>query len=290
MFGYVVPDKMNMFMKDFYAYKAYYCGLCKSIGKKCGQCMRFTTNYDVTFLNIFLHAVMGIVPEYSNETCILSPFKKKSIVKNDSLTEKVVDVNTLLTHYKLVDDKTDDKNLAKAFADRTIVRRRYKMAKANLQEIDKFYDEAYARLRELENSSCESVDRLADPFAQMLRYTVRYLSGDKYTEELGELFYCLGRWVYFMDAIDDVDDDFKDKSFNPFLVGYDYIDRQTFLNDNKDLLEMLLQGAYNRMSECYKSIKIDTNEGIITNILWYGISMRTKEILGRTTKCKTIRI
>ena len=52
MFGYVIPDKPNMFMKDYSLYRAYYCGLCKAIGERCGETMRFLTNYDVTFLSL----------------------------------------------------------------------------------------------------------------------------------------------------------------------------------------------------------------------------------------------
>ena len=33
MFGYVRVDKPNILIKDFATYKAYYCGLCKTISK-----------------------------------------------------------------------------------------------------------------------------------------------------------------------------------------------------------------------------------------------------------------
>ena len=73
MFGYVIPDKMNMFMKDYYNYKAYYCGLCKRIGKDCGQLMRISTNYDMVFFDMFCHSIMEIKPTYHDEPCILYP-------------------------------------------------------------------------------------------------------------------------------------------------------------------------------------------------------------------------
>ena len=117
MFGYVIPDKMNMFMKDYYNYKAYYCGLCKRIGIDCGQLMRISTNYDMVFFDMFCHAVMEVSPKYHDEPCILSP-KKKTVVKGDELTDKVVDINTLLMYYKLLDDKLDSKkaDIAKSLA------------------------------------------------------------------------------------------------------------------------------------------------------------------------------
>lgn len=289
MFGYVIPDKPNMFMKDYYNYKAYYCGLCKSIGEKCGQCMRFTTNYDVTFLNILAHAVKGIEPVYHNEACILSP-KKKQIVVNDDLTKQIVDINTLLTNYKLIDDKEDGGISAKAIAKKLVVNKRYKKARAKFPELDLCYNESYSKLRKLELENCESADRLADPFATMLKESIKALLNSDYNEYIGNLLYNIGRWVYFMDAIDDIEEDYKKKQFNPFLVNYNFVDKETFLKDKGDDLDFLLMSAYNNICDNYNNIEIKVNEGVLTNILWYGILSRTKEIFGRTTKCKRIRI
>lgn len=53
MFGYVIPDKPNMLVKDLSEYRAYYCGLCKAIGKSYSEKARFLTGYDCTFLAAF---------------------------------------------------------------------------------------------------------------------------------------------------------------------------------------------------------------------------------------------
>ena len=37
MFGYVTPCKMEMKIKDYEKFKAYYCGLCNSIKNNYGQ-------------------------------------------------------------------------------------------------------------------------------------------------------------------------------------------------------------------------------------------------------------
>jgi len=77
MFGYVIPDKLNMFMKDYYSYRAFYCGLCKSIGKRCSQLMRIGTTYDMTFLNVLAHAVADEEMEMKLGTCVLNRVQKK---------------------------------------------------------------------------------------------------------------------------------------------------------------------------------------------------------------------
>ena len=40
MFGYVRPDTPYLYVKDQTLYEALYCGVCKGIGKTCGQMAR----------------------------------------------------------------------------------------------------------------------------------------------------------------------------------------------------------------------------------------------------------
>ena len=62
MFGYVVPDKMNMFMKDYYGYRAFYCGLCKSIGKRCSQLMRINVYLYTSYIGQCRHNFRASAP------------------------------------------------------------------------------------------------------------------------------------------------------------------------------------------------------------------------------------
>ena len=79
MFGYVIPDKPNMLVKDLSEYRAYYCGLCKAIGKSYSEKARLLTNYDCTFLAAFLHNLYVEMPKFNDEVCILNPVKKKTV-------------------------------------------------------------------------------------------------------------------------------------------------------------------------------------------------------------------
>ena len=291
MFGYVIPDKMNMFMKDYYNYRAYYCGLCKRIGKDCGQLMRISTNYDMVFFDMFCHAVLDVKPQYNDEPCILSP-KKKRVTIGDELTDKIVDINTLLIYYKLLDDKLDSKkaSISKSLARNLVVSGKYKKAKNNFPALDSFLDREYARLRQMENENKASIDMLADPFANMLREAGKTILGDKSTSYIEDMFYFLGKWVYIIDAVDDTENDFKNKEFNPFFVGYEYQNQDKFFEDRGKELEFLLKSSYNSICNAYKNIELKFNKGAITNIIWYGILMRTEDILGRKGDCKKIRI
>lgn len=290
MFGYVIPDKMNMFMKDYYGYRAFYCGLCKSIGKRCSQLMRINTTYDMTFLNILAHGVTDVEIEMKMGKCVLNMVQKKLIAKTDALTEKIVDIGTILAHYKCVDDIIDDKSLSKRFIDRAVIRRHYKKARKNYSDLDAYIADRYAALGELEKNRESSIDRVSHPFGETMVRIGKEVFGDNYTPEVSNLLYNMGKWVYLADAIDDVDDDFKDKKYNVFLIGYDYKDKATFLEEKKETLEFVMMSCYNTICNDFDKIEVKKYEGILTNILWYGMLNSTKELLRRTEKCKKVRI
>lgn len=289
MFGYVIPDKPNMFVKDFTLYKAFYCGLCKTIGKKCGQLMRFSTNYDITFLDVLAHAVLDKEIVISDETCILNPLKKRSIVKTDEISCQVVHINNILSHYKCVDDVLDNKSFGKKFVDKIILKRHYNKSKKAYPMLDKVIDSEYKQLRELEKQNCGVIDKVCDKFANIMVQVGQTVFEQNFTDDLKSMLYNIGKWIYLADAIDDVQDDFKQKKYNMFLVDYDFIDKETFLNDKKQLLEFLLNGCVDSIVNAFDNLKINRYEGVLTNIFWYGIKNSTEDLLRRTKKCKMTR-
>lgn len=280
MFGYVLVDKPNMYMKDFTMYKAFYCGFCKGVGKKCSQIMRFTTNYDMTFFDILLHSVYDKEPVIKNEVCVLNPLKKKSICKSDELTEISIDVNNILLHYKLRDDIYDSKSGKGKFIDGALLRRHYKKSAARQPEVDKLCADNYTELRRLEKEKCDILDAVAHPFAQIMKGITQITFKDKYDENIGELMYNLGRWVYFCDAADDIEDDYKKNQYNPFLIGYDYKDKATFDKDKGEEIAFVLKSAYNAICKAFEGVKTPRYEGVLTNIIWYGLLGTTNKIIG----------
>ena len=63
---------------------------------------------------------------------------------------------------------------------------------------------------ELEGQHTKSIDAAAEPTAAALQKMVAMLSSDPVEKRVLERFgYLLGRWVYLMDALDDLEDDAK---------------------------------------------------------------------------------
>ena len=47
MFGYVLPLTAELKVREWHAYRAYYCGLCKELKREYGFLSRFLLNYDL---------------------------------------------------------------------------------------------------------------------------------------------------------------------------------------------------------------------------------------------------
>lgn len=281
MFGYVTPDKPNMYIKDYTMYKAFYCGICKKTGKMYGQLMRFTTNYDITFINILLHNILEQKVEIINQTCILNPIKKKSIVVSNHLTEQVINLNVLLADFKLDDDIIDNNKLSKKFF-KFLIRRKVKRARQKLPEIYERIRKARIEQNNIENDNNKSIDKAAHPFASMIRDIFKLMAKERYTEDIGSLAYQLGRFIYIVDAIDDIDKDILNKDYNPVKLYYpDIYSKEDLFDKHSEDVDFILNSTYNEIRRCYSNTDFKLCEGVVTNILWYGLKSTINKIMGR---------
>ena len=290
MFGYIVPDKMNMLIKDFTIFKAYYCGLCKSIGKCQGQLYRFATNYDMTLFNILMHGILDKQISFHNEVCILNPLKKKSVVVGDELTEQIAHINLLLMYYNVVDDVMDNGGV-KAKAIKAMINRKTRRSQKSYPRIDEIIKSHFEELRALEKQHTTSLDRVSEPFSKIMEEIALEVLGEKADDNIRNLCYNLGKWVYLMDALDDLDDDAKSHNFNPFLACYDgYTTKSEFLEKYHDEISFTMYAICNTIIDCYNHIEVKVSEGVLSNVFYLGLKKQTDDILKGETKCKTIRL
>ena len=113
VFGYVNVYKDELKIKDYNTYKAYYCGLCKTLGKRHNQLSRLALNYDLTFLALVADSLKEEKAQVSMQGCIRKLGKRKTVTYSEGLSF-ASDMNILLTYHKLRDDIRDNHSL-KAF-------------------------------------------------------------------------------------------------------------------------------------------------------------------------------
>ena len=283
MFGYVKTDLPNMYVKDTVLYKAMYCGLCKGIGRVCGQKARLVLNYDLTFLSVLLHNLADIDVKIEKQRCVIHNIKKRPIAVPDELTDRIGALNVILAYYKLSDDVIDN---GKGKIKRSFFSSAYKKAKNKEPELDVIVKKRYDELLKLEQSNWDSIDMIADPFGNMMQDIVKVLLNEIYTEEVGELSYYLGKWIYLIDALDDFDKDLKKNNFNVFVNAYtDVKDKDTLIKKYGQDVVIVFASVLTRISELTKLLQYKFNHDLTDNVLLRGLNSQTKSVM-ENKKCK----
>jgi len=286
MFGYVIPDKLNMYIKDFNVFQSFYCGLCKALSKTGSQATRLCTNYDVTFYNVLIHCLTNTEVKFEKHVCAYNG-KKKVFVEPDELSLKMADLAVLLVYYNAQDDVQDGKKSRALITAR--LRLRKNKAAQNLKKIDELMKSSFSTLSKLEKEKCDSIDRVADTFASLMRdITKEFIA----TDEIIDTFtYNLGRMVYLLDAVDDIEKDTQKKRYNPILLNYGLCEnKKEYLEKNKDELSFLLNSTYNKMVGSYNQMDIKMYEGVLSNTVYLGVKMQMDRILKGEEKCQITRL
>ncbi len=283
MFGYLKTDFPNLYVKDTVLYKSAYCGLCKSIGRVCGTKGRFLLNYDLTFLSVFIHNVIGEDFKIEKQRCILHHIIKRPVAVPDGISLRIAALNVILAYYKLSDNVIDE---GKGKLKRSFFKKAYKKAKKAEPALDLIVKTNYEKLLVYEKQKSDSIDMASDPFGTMMREIVSELLADKFTEEIGELSYNLGKWIYLIDALDDFDKDKKSGSFNVFVNAYkDIPDKATFIAEKHQDVEVVFGGILSQIYSGAKNVTYNFNHDLTDNILFKGIFEQTKNIM-ECKKCK----
>ena len=278
MFGYIVTDKPNMLIKDHAEYRAYYCGLCKTLGTRYNQLMRFLINYDITFLALIAHNYLKVKPNIKCGRCVAKPVGEKfPIVQNNEILEKIADVNIILGYFKALDDCLDSNGSTKYKVAYGALKGRFKVAKNRMNILAEEVKICYEELRELEKNKEPSVDKLAHPFAKMLQKVSIAIMPNS-DENLLKLCYNLGRWIYLVDAYNDLEDDYKMGAFNPFIPDGTLNDKKRA--EIKESATFALKTAINEIRTCYDNMDITISEGALSNVVYLGLKTKTYEVLG----------
>lgn len=285
MFGYILPDKPELKIKEYELYRAYYCGVCRAIKRRHGNIPRLTLTYDITFLALFLSALVEKQPDYQDFRCILHPMKRRKMVSSSEILDYAADMNVLLSWLNLRDKWQDEKSKA-ARAGMFVLRRAYERVKAEYPEKSRMINEKLGELARLEKDKCASIDQAAEPFARLMEELICHplVCTDKKIEAiLRRTGYHVGKWLYTLDALDDLEEDIKNKSYNPFVYEYNYQggDIKEFRSSLLDDAEFLLIHTLSELARCFELLEFKRHKNIAGNIIYLGMQKKTEAVLGR---------
>ena len=268
MFGYIVVNQPELRIREWEIYHSYYCGLCRVLKKKYGRVGQATLSYDMTFLLILLSGLYEPETICGESCCIMHP-GKKHMYRCNELTEYVADMNMLLTEYKCMDDWKDEGKrfrlmLAGILERRTGVSRRKYARK--LEQIASAMEELSRR----EEQGETDLDRMAGGFGRVMAQVVS-VRQDEWEAGLQRFGFYLGKFVYLMDAYEDIEEDLKKGRYNPLKERYG---NPGFEEDCRDILTMMMSAC---CREC-EQLPILDNVEILRNILYSGVWSRYEAV------------
>ena len=281
MFGYLRPLKPELKISEFQTYNAVYCGFCRALGAS-GKLLRLTLSYDFTFFCLLSLAVKEDFCGFETCRCPVKLFTKKACVKQNESLEYACDLAILMLYGKLKDN-IDDKD--KAFISRLALLYllpRYKKASKRRKNENKALLDYLSAQAECEKEK-SGIDACAHPTAILLSSFFENLSEDsEQKENLARLGYVLGRWVYVLDAADDLEKDLRKGSFNPF-ISENNLSKEEILNIKKEA-ELSLNIAISDACDTFLKLKLHHFGSIIENIIFLGLKNTQSAILHAKSK------
>ena len=126
MFGYVVPAWEGLSEAERERYHEAYCGLCRTIGERCGQRCRCALAYDPVFLALLLGSLYELRnARAQGAACRIRRSRTGSW--RTACVDYAADATVALAYHKALDDWRDDRSVRGACvrvrAGRTVPRR-----------------------------------------------------------------------------------------------------------------------------------------------------------------------
>lgn len=291
MFGYVKPFIPELKVCENEIYKAIYCGLCKQLGRSYSQLSRLILSYDIVFLVLFALGISNENVKFKRESCIAHPLKKNLCLKSCEALEKAADVSVIFSYFKFMDDVEDERFFKKFVSHIGLIsfKRMYEKARKKHGDIAVVVEELMCRQAEVEKNFNCSLDRACDPMARCLGLIVQTFSDDLKTQKvLYRVGYMVGRYIYIMDALDDLNKDCKKGAFNPFLNKYrlnGLIKKSKIDNHIKEEIfkEALfdLNFSVAQLAQAFELLEFYDYKSIVKNIIYLGLKSVEKKVFDK---------
>lgn len=268
MFGYVTIDPGTLPKDALERYRGIYCGLCRTLKQRYGNKGRITLSNDMTFLAILLNSLYEPEETVSEGHCMFHPAKKQTFIQTE-FSIYAADMNIVLAYHKCLDNWADDRSAA-GLAQARLLEGAYLKAKDLYPEKCEIIAQTLSHIGGLEKENTSGVDALANLTAYMLGeiYAVR---SDYWAGALRAIGGAIGRFIYLMDAYEDLPADIRKKRYNPLIGMKDGEQYELALKDSLSMLIAECTGAF-------EILPLEKDVDILRNILYSGIWTRYEQI------------
>ena len=140
-------------------------------------------------------------------------------------------------YYKCADDWNDERKLSR-WALSKILKRKCAKVKKKYPEKAEFIESRLNMLSIVESSKVTHIDRAARVFGEIMAEVFVY-KDDMWKEDLYKIGFYLGKYIYLLDAYEDIEKDIKSGAYNPF--------KEIYHNDDLDV--------YKRQQQVYPAYR-----------------------------------
>lgn len=280
MFGYVRPSDGKLTEEEREVFRGAYCGLCHALGRRYGLAGRMILNYDLAFLAMVLSHGTG---ETCLRRCAVHPFRRRRCAGSDPAFDTAADMSVILTWWQLRDGVADHGFWGgwKYRFLSLLLHRAYRKAKARQPELDKRIQTNLDKLSALEREKCAIPDEAADTFALLLRDMAALSPPGIKRRVLEEMLYHLGRWIYLVDALDDLKEDSRSGSYNPLLQRYGTRDG-ALRPEDRERVAATLDASIRTMAAAFELADFGCWRGIIESVVYEGLYAVGNAVLNGT--------
>ena len=262
MFGYIAPVLSVLTPEQKHRYRAFYCGVCHALMNRYGRAGRISLSNDMTFLAILLSSLYEPETRESAARCVLHPAKPHPFLSSPMI-DYAADMNALLFYYKCVDQRMDDRSLRGRTGEalfRSALEKVREFRPAQAEEVE----DSLNLLWEEEKKPAPDPDRLCNLSGRMLGTAFVPDPKDHWSPLLRSVGESLGRFIYWMDAWDDLEEDLKKGRFNPLAAYRDRPDYREFCDETLELL--IAEGA-----RSFEYLPLEQDLELLRNIIYSGI-------------------
>jgi hypothetical protein len=231
-------------------------------------------NFDFTFLTLLLWTPEeGFTP--CRGRCHANPLMKKPMCPNSPALELAADESVILAWWKLRDAVRDDEQAMPERALSWLLRASYHKAARRRPVFDAQVRQCMDELAALEEQNCPSLDRAADTFARLLQSAAP--EGDERERVLGQLLYHLGRWIYLIDAQDDLAQDGQAGRYNPVAARFG-------AQGDEQAMQATLEHSLNLAAASFQLGDFGCRTAVLENILYLGLPLVQRAVFDGSWK------
>ena len=261
MFGYVTVCEPELKVKDLKKYRAYYCGLCRTLKEDYGFMGQMTLTYDMTFAVILLSSLYETTTKHEEHRCKVHPAKRQHMLQNE-ITSYAAAMNVLLAYYHMEDDWQDDRKVSSLMT-KSMIQGKAKKIIEKYPRQSEIIRKSLKELGECEHENSMDIDRAAGCFGRLMAELFVWKE-DIWEKTLRKMGFYLGKFIYLMDAYEDLPEDRKKNRYNPLK---ELAKRPDYEAQMEQILRMMVAESTVRFEQLPCLVDVD----ILRNILYDGV-------------------